>query len=625
MAEKILQSELAIKATDRTGRAFESVSASVKRLVSDMKSLQGATARVAQIPATLHKVDHTVHKLAAAAAGTYAAGKLAQGMAHVVQTYKEFDDITRYQRAITGMSIEQQQGFIDQAIHMGGSTPFNDIKVLHAQLDLMQRGVKTEFIKPITQYAGDFAQAMNADLPEAAKTIEGILFSTQKHIQDGNEALKVARRTVDYAVKLAKIGGLDNEDITQLFKYAGFSGSMAGLSDESIGAMAAMMRRSNIRGDEAGVAIRSIAGTLVAPNRPARGALMSMGIDWNKFAKMPDALSVDRLALLIQSTYGKALPGGMRGSLGGMLGDQELLGNKGEFIEKVSGALGPLFAGKGGKIKAQDAHNIAKTVGSFYQMATQSVDSEGLLRAIMGAKPTLAQANALFGQKQGARAMAAMGNPELFGDFWTKLHETPEGFAHQIAVDRMAGFSGALQRAEGGLMNLWTALGRANDPALTALFDRAAQIAQSLAELNPKVLQLWSEVALATTALIAFRAALATFALGRGLLAVGGLPGGGAGPGVLNTVSKAAGLAGLLYALYETIAPQPAGTTDADQHKLMLADPGYQAWLAGGDKVRKAEVTVKVEAAPGLKASVSGSTGSLGKSMSEITAPLLSN
>jgi len=49
--------------------------------------------------------------------------------------------------------------------------------------------------------ASDYAQAMNAELPEAAKTIEGILFSTGKHITDGNEALKVAQRSVDFAVK----------------------------------------------------------------------------------------------------------------------------------------------------------------------------------------------------------------------------------------------------------------------------------------------------------------------------------------------------------------------------------------------------------------------------------------
>lgn len=641
MADKIHTSELRLTGRDATGKMFDEVAGKMRATERAAKGLGGAMRALGNVPTQLSRLDSTVHKLGGAVAATYATHKATQITEKVISTYKEFDDITRYQRAITGMSVDQQKQFIDQAIHLGASTPFNDIKVLHAQLDLMQRGVKTEFIKPITAYASDFAQAMNADLPEAAKTIEGILFSTQKHIEDGNQALIVARKTVDYAVKLAKIGGLDNEDITQLFKYAGFAGSMAGLSDESIGAMAAMMRRSNIRGDEAGVAIRAIAGTLVAPNRPARGAMMSLGVDWNKFAKMPDALSVDRLGLLMQSTFGKSIPAGMRGQLAGMLGDSELLGDKGSFVEKVSGALGPLFA-HGGKLKAQDAHALAKAVGSFYQLGTKSVDSEGLLAALMAAHPTLAQANALFGQKQGARAMATMGNPALFKEFWGKLHETPEGFAHQIAAERMAGFSGAVQRAEGALMNLWTALGRANDPALTAMFDRAARFAQSLAEVDPAMLRLGSEIALATTALIAFRAAVTTIAAVKGLAGLGGaVPAEIAATGWLASLSKLGRLGGLGYLLYETVVPRPAGTTDEEQRKLRMADPAYKAWADAGGEANM-NVTVKLDAGDlaakidarvdnrlrgisvnGVKSS--GSTGSTGKTMSEVLAPMLGN
>jgi len=36
--------------------------------------------------------------------------------------------------------------------------------------------------------------------------------------------------------------------LRRFFKYGGLSGSTAGLSDETTGAMAALMRRANIRG-----------------------------------------------------------------------------------------------------------------------------------------------------------------------------------------------------------------------------------------------------------------------------------------------------------------------------------------------------------------------------------------
>jgi hypothetical protein len=463
-AQRILQGEVRITAEDATGSVFSQLESKTARLRQQVGALNNVVGR--GLPASLDKLDRSMTKMGGALAGGFAVAKVGQLLGKVVETYKDFDSIVRYQRAITGMTAEQQAPFITQATHLGATTPYNDIKVLQAQLDLMQRGVKTEFVAPITEMAADYAQAMNAELPEAAKTIEGILFSTRKHIEDGNKALAVSKHTVDYAVKLAKIGGLDNEDVRELFKYAGLAGSTAGLSDESIGAMAAMMRRSNIRGDESGVAIRAIAGALVSPTQKGRAALLSMGIDWGKFLKMPDALSVNRLDLLMASTFGKKIPASMRGPLSQALSNPELLGDQATFVSTVSDILGPMFEG-GKKKRAQDAEKVAKTVQQFYKLGAASVDSEGLLRAIIQAHPTLALANALFGQRQGARALAAMSDPKLFSEFFEKLKETPEGFAHQIGQERMAGFSGALQRTEGALMNLWTALGRADDLFLT--------------------------------------------------------------------------------------------------------------------------------------------------------------
>ncbi len=349
---------------------------------------------------------------------------------------------------------------------------------------------------------------------------------------------------------------------------------------------------------------------------------MSLGIDWNKYAKMPDAMSVDRLGLLMQQTFGKNIPAGMRGPLAALLADPELLGNKGEFIERVSGALGPIF---GGKLKPQDAHNLAKAVGSFYQLGTQSVNTEGLLRAIIAGHPTLAQANALFGQKQGARALAAMGDQKLFEEFVKKLRDTPEGFAHQIAVERMAGFSGALQRTEGALMNLFTALGRANDPFLTAGFDRLAKFLQSVAELDQGTLRFVTYLGAATTGLIAFNSALK---IGQAVnnIARGG-PASTAGP------AAAAGMFGWLPWV-------GAALTMATTPDIMKVAPGGRPWEEvlkerwGG----KAAVDVRIEvvASDDFKTRFDaissrgdlrgfdinlipgrGTTGSLGKSMQE--------
>lgn len=450
-----------IDKAERLARSFD-------RASNAMRRTRGEAERLARMPAL------------AVGAG-YAAERLAHGTAHsvgrVVETYRDFDDKRRYQKAILGLTDEQQQPFVDQALRMGAHTPFNDIQVLEAQLDLAQRGVDKEFIRPIVEMAADYAQAMGSRLPEAAKTIEGILFSTGKHMGDMGSALKEAQRAVDFSVKLAKIGGLDNEDIKQFFKYGGQPGSVAGFSDPVLGAMAAMMRRSNIRGDESGVAVRSFAANLVSPTKKGIGALQAMGIDYNSFVRTPGALSPDNLDMMTATTFGRHLTARQKTQLGAIMADPDKIASREDFVADVTKIVGSTFdKNKKGELKATDAAKIAKMAGTFWQNSLASVDTEGLLRAIIASNPSLAQANAVFGSRQGGRFMSIGGKLEMFDDYVKRLQEVGPGFASHIAEERMAGFSGALTRAEGAVKNFETAIGRANDAWATQAIDLFSSI-----------------------------------------------------------------------------------------------------------------------------------------------------
>jgi hypothetical protein len=626
MATKTIEAALVISGADKTGNLFEKITGKIRGLEQAGKSLGSATRSLGNIPAQFGAIDKAFHKLAGGIAATMAVHKMTAAVHQVIQVYKEFDDIVRYQRAITGMSATEQAPFIKQAIRLGGTTPFNDIKVLHAQLDLVQRGVNKEFIMPITEMAADYAQAMGAELPEAAKTIEGILFSTRKHIEDGNEALKVAKHTVDYAVKLAKIGGLDNEDIKAFFKFAGMAGSTAGLSDESMGALAALMRRANIPGAEAGTAVRAIAGKLVSPTKPGIAALLAMGIDYNKFVTMPNAFSTERLGLVIKDKFGKNIPASVRGKLAGILSNADIIGDRQAFITAASGALAPMF---GGHLHAQDAAKLAAALGSFWKLSASGVNAEGLLAAIVSSGHlTLATANALFGEKQGARALAGMRDPKLFAEFRQKLLEAPEDFAHKIAIERMAGFSGALQRTEGSLMNLWTALGRANDPFLTAGFDKLAHTIQHIAELDEPTLRYGTYLVTATTSLIAFNAALKAWqalnTLASGGASVAGVTAAGAavrGIGWLPWFAAAASIA----TTPDILGRAPGGRSWDDVYRRRGILPEVEDW-----RPRDLNIKVDVRTEDGLFARVkaffsgagrgsrTGTTGDVGQGLPDV-------
>lgn len=511
-----IEAQAIITAKDQTGPAFEQVTAKLNKLAQAARSVASAPVQsLTQAARVADRIDHIAGRVGGALLGGYAAAKVAQVGASVVATYQKFDDLVRYQRAILGITPEQQKPLIDQAIRMGGNSRYNDLQVIEAQLSLAQRGVKLEFVQPIVEAAKEYGQAMNADLPEAAKTIEGILFSTGKAFADVNSALATAHRVANQAVKLAKIGGFDDEDVQQFFKYAGLAGSTAGLSDETIGTMGALMRRSNIRGDEGGVAVRAVAGRLVAPTKKGLDALAAMGIDYNKYTSLPGGLSADNVGSFMSQRFGHKLSAHGQAAVAAILSNPEIVGNRDEFMRRMFEALSPGFGlGKHGKMRPQDSRELTKAISDYYKYSVGKVDSEGLLRRIIAAHPTLGQINALFGDKQGARIMAFMHDLEKFEEYYEKLKGAPDDFAKKIGDERMGGASGAMQRAHGSYLNLETALGRAWDPEITGFFNAIARLEQAFVELSGGAQREISTVVAATAAFAGVGGALKAMELG---------------------------------------------------------------------------------------------------------------
>ncbi len=441
--------------------------------------------------------------------GMYVGEKATELVHGTAETYKEFDDKRRFQAAILHLSPAQQEPFVQQAIHMGATTRFNDLQVLEAQTNLAQKKINPNFIPPFVEQAANYAGAMGTSLPDAVNTLEGIIFGTGKHIEDAGEAMATMKRVVNQSVKLAKIGGLDDEDIRQFFKYGAMPGSSAGLSDETLGATAALMRRANIHGDEAGVAVRTMAAKLVSPTSKGMVALDSMGINYNDFAKA-GPISADNMARAFERNFGKKLtPEGMA-SLQTAVGDGDVAGDQDAFIQAFSeAASGSFTKDRKGNVRATDANKVAKFAASFWKNSVESIDSEGLLSAIMAANPTLAQLNAFFTDKQGARIGAALKDPALFGEYRDALANAPDDFGQSISDARRAGFSGAVDRFEGSVKNLETAIARSLDANgqggfLTAATNAAGKAIQHIAELDPTILAVGSSLGIAASKVAEF-------------------------------------------------------------------------------------------------------------------------
>ena len=290
MAVKTIETQTIISAQDKTGETFAAVAQKLKAMEG---AAQRANSRINSVNSNIKSVGVSASAAVGAAVGAATERlaergieKAAELVRRSVETFKQYDLLVRNQRAIADITEGQQKPLIDQAIRLGGSTPFNDIQVLEAQRDLIKRGIKVDLVEPIIKFAAGFGQAMDVDLPTAAKTLETAIFSTGQNMETAAEAMKNAQRTTDIMVKTAKISGMSADEEAMFYKFGGAAAHAAGMSIETMSALGAMMRRGGIPGDEAGVAVRSISGSLVSPTTKGMIALNAMGIDFSKFADM---------------------------------------------------------------------------------------------------------------------------------------------------------------------------------------------------------------------------------------------------------------------------------------------------------------------------------------------------
>lgn len=569
---------------------------------------------------------------AAGAGGLIAAYEGRKLAAATIETYRDFDKNRRALMAFGGLTEQQADPLVRQAIHGGATSKYNDIQWLEAQKDILSRGLSVDATREVVQTAVGPGQAFGISLPEAAKLLEGAVFGLGKDTSTAAAAKAGAGRSADLMVRGAKLTGMSSDDIRELYKFGGNAARMGGLSEETLLAFGGLGKKANIGGDEMGVAWRALVARLLSPTQKGKEALAASGINYSQFQRMPASLSVDNFASSIAQQYGVKLDGGARGALQRAFSDPAVFGNAGAFNTAVVDAL----RGQSGIKGAQDLAKVAKSSERFRQFSVEGVNTNALLAAIMKAihGGNLAVANAYFGEKQGGRMATALRDEDLFNQVVEKLEHTQEGFATEISNKMMGGFDGAMSRFEGSVKNLETAIGRAwdkgpNGGALTGAFNIAGQMIQHYAELDDGVIKVTTGLGVLAAGATAGATALMWLAkLGGVATSINALTPWKALPWLAGTgwglPLAAVGLGG--EALHEMTADY-AGLTGRER----LARRGVGSVLdtrrAAFNEERerlgidnKIEVTVKVEAADGLKgsASVTGTTGSTGKSMTEV-------
>ncbi|MEH2482026.1 hypothetical protein V1282_005383 [Nitrobacteraceae bacterium AZCC 2146] len=422
---------------------------------------------------------------AAAAAGAWAGHAVKSAFMATGHTYRDFDKERRFGKAVMGITDEEQEPLVRQAIHGGATTKYNDIQFLHGQRDLAARGVSREAILGMMGPAANLGMSTDQTLPDAVKLMESGIFTFKKDVSSVEAASRSARQTADVMVKAMKISGMTPEDIALDYKFGAPGARMSGMSEQTMLGFGGILKKAGIGGDEAGVAFRALMATIQAPTAGAKTAMLANGMNYKNYQKMRDHLDVDPFAEDVAARYGVKLDKKTKSGLGSIFANKELISDPAKFNPAVTSVLRNSLGGN----DAKSLKSIAGAANRYRDASVESVDANKMVNDLLvKMRDNLKFANAMFGSKQGSRIATALSDPDTFEKMRKMLAHDSDGYSEKIATERMAGFDGAVSRFEGAVMNLKSAIGQSLDNngkggALTWVADAIAKAVQGAAEM----------------------------------------------------------------------------------------------------------------------------------------------
>lgn len=448
---------------ERMGAAANNLAGAEARLKANIDRATAAMVRQEQV-SRRRAAAGTVAAAAATGVGIKAANVGRNIVVRAVEDAAALDIAQRKQTSFSGISAEAQARILaPQAKKIAFDTQFSTLDVTKAQTATMA-GLpdhldKAGVARSLVEQAKNVAMALGSNMEEAAESMRGYLAARVADMSTAEAAERSARNAANRMIKAAKLGGMSAEDVAQFTKYGGASARAAGISEDNTLALGIALRRAGVRGDEAGVAVRSFAGKLVAPTNKGRAAMLAAGINHDDFTTMPGGLSTENLSKTMSAQLGMKLNDATRAAIEQIHADDEIVTDRAKYAAAVAEAIEE-NAGK--KLSTKDSQAVARAAGQFHKLSVESVDVNRLLEALMAANLTLAQSNAIFTDKQGGRAALALGNSDNFRSDKKALANTPDDYGAKIAAEIMSGLGGSLERFKGAVEATILSLGEAN-------------------------------------------------------------------------------------------------------------------------------------------------------------------
>ena len=433
------------------------------------------------------------------------------------------------------------------------------------------------FIRPTAR----FALAGDVDAGKAADFTTSALSAYQIKPKTEAEAVAAAKKYQDIVARGANISRLGVEDFASGFKFSAPMAAKLGVSMEQLAAMIATMGQSGLRGDEAGVAIRSALVRTVKPTQDSRQAMAELGLKFEDYQTSKQAIVPEDLIKGLRQR-GISVPDAIRSKMPGIIAKaQSGDGDVGTALtESLVDALGVT--------KVLDKNKLSSMVSRYVASLGEGLDIEKLLADLRERGVTAGQTARIFDAKQGTRI-----GTMLFGDDFQKfiddLKTRAPGSVDRAAEKMNQGAVGSHNRFVGSIDNLVLSFSESGalDKVASGL-DALASGIRSLASLNPAMLDFATNVGLATAA----------FA---GVAKITGAASGAGAIGAATAGGAAAGAARILPAFARFGLPLAAVGGYYAATGVSSAAKGIGATAAGANYT-----PVNAEAIAGMKAQLEG-------------------
>ena len=430
--------------------------------------------------------------------------------------------------------------------------------------------------------AGDVEPGLAADLTGSALAAYGIKAKNE------TEAVAAAKKVQDILARGANISRLNVTDFGMGFKNAAPMAAKLGVSMEQLAAMLATQGQAGLRGDEAGIAVRSMLTRMVKPTQDAQQVMAEMGMKLSDYQTGRQAIVPKDLVAGLRNRGIDATK--MEGQIAAIAARADASG------DDLGAALSKGLIDGLGITKVLDKDKLSKMVNRYVASLGEGLDVDKMLEELTQRGAPMGQFARLFDVRQGSRLSTLLG--DTYGAMLKDLQTTAPGSVDRAAKVMTQGAVGAHNRLTASYDNLILSLAESGvlDTVAKGL-DAVASGLRGLADMNPRLLEFTTYAGAAAIALGPITMAL------RGVAALAG--GGGAAAGAAGAaagLSRAGALPTLARAMPYLAAAYVGDRLGASAHAVGQVAAG-KYWTPRDDgavndlKADLAGINAKIDAA----------------------------